>query len=336
MDIDLDTFLVALYTLVDDAYKQVAAPHKPRRPGHPPELADSEVLTLMILTQWLGGQERAMLRYAAQHWRAYFPRLLDQSAFNRRTRDLGGVAVTVALAVAQMLGAALAPYQALDCVPVPLARRCRGDRHRQFGLEAQVGKGGSDKDWYYGGQLLAVVTPSGVITGFLLGPATTANRWLGEALFCWRHDPHAAPWGPDRFPPTHQRGGKRRGPTGPLFPSTAVGAPSGVPYLADDGFSGPVWTTHWLREYGAVVLTRRAMGGPEVALAQQQHSSWRQIIETVNAALIGVFALSFPGAHTTWGLVTRIAAKVLAFNLGIAINRRFGRPDLALATLFSC
>lgn len=336
MQIDLDTFLVALYTLVDDAYKQRAAPHKPRRPGPKPELSDSEVLTLMLLTQWLGGKERAMLRYAAQQWRAYFPRLLDQSAFNRRTRDLGGVAVTLALEVAQVLGAALAPYQALDCVPVPLARRCRGDRHRQFGLEAQVGKGGSDKDWYYGGQLLAVVTPGGVITGFLLGPATTANRWLGEALFCWRHDPQAAPWGPDRFPPTHQRGGKRRGPTGPLFPSTAVGAPSGVPYLADDGFSGPVWTTHWFREYGAVVLTRRAMGGPEAAMAQQQHSSWRQIIETVNAALIGVFALSFPGAHTPWGLVTRIAAKVLAFNLGIAINRLFDRPDLAFATLFSC
>lgn len=336
MNIDLDTFLVALYTLVDDAYKQYAAPYKPRRRGHPPELSDSEVLTLMLLAQWAGGSERALLRYAAEHWPAYFPRLLHQSAFNRRTRDLGGVAVVLGQTIAQGLGAALAPYQVLDGVPVPLARRCRGDRHRLFGLEAQVGKGGSDNDWYYGCQLLAVVTADGVITGFLLGPANTSSRWLGEALFCWRHNPHATPWGPDRFPPTHKRGGKRRGPTGPLLPAGAVGAASPVPYLADGGFSGSRWTAHWWQEYGARVITRREMHGPEAAQAQQQHSHWRQIIETVNAALDAVFALPFPGAHTPWGLATRIAAKVLAFNLGIAINRLFGRPDLAFATLFSC
>ncbi len=336
MDIDLDTFLVALYTVVDDAYKQYAAPFKPRRRGPKPELSDSEVLTLMILTQWVGGQERAMLRYADQHWQAYFPRLLDQSAFNRRTRDLGGVAITLSRAVAHELGAALAPYQVFDGVPVPLARRCRGDRHHLFGLEAQVGKGGSDKDWYYGCQLLAVVTPEGVITGFLLGPANTAERWLGEALLCWRHDPQAAPWGPEQFPRTHKRGGKRRGPTGPLLAHAAVGAPSGVPYLVDNGFSGPAWTTHWFRDYDAVVFTRRDLHGPEAKLAQRQHSSRRQIIETVNAALDHVFALACPGAHTAWGLVTRIAAKVLAFDLGIALNRRFGRADLAFATLFCC
>ena len=31
MAIDLDTFLVALYTIVDDLYQQHAAPAKPRR-----------------------------------------------------------------------------------------------------------------------------------------------------------------------------------------------------------------------------------------------------------------------------------------------------------------
>ncbi len=336
MDIDPDTFLVALYTVVDDTYKQIAAPFKPRRPGPPPEVSDSEVLTLQLLAQWSRSSEREFLRYAATHLRSYFPRLLDQSAFIRRTRDLGGVAIAISLQVAQDLGAALSPYQVLDGVPVPLARRCRGDHHYLFGPDAQVGKGGSDNDWYYGCQLLAVVSAEGVITGFLLGPANTASRWLGEALFCWRHDPQAGPWGPDRFPPTHKRGGKRRGPTGPLLAATAVGVASPVPYLADGGFSGPTWTDHWWQDYGAMVITRRAMQGPEAARAQQQQSHWRQIIETVNAALDDVFALSFPGAHTPWGLVTRIAAKILALNFGIQINRLFGRPDLAFATLFSC
>ena len=123
MTIDLDTFLVALYTLVDDLYKAYAAPRKPCRPGQAPILSDSEVLTLLILAQWLRRSERGLLRYAAEHWHAYFPRLLDQSAFNRRARDLQGVLLYLIPQVAEQLGAALTPYQVFDGVPVPLARR---------------------------------------------------------------------------------------------------------------------------------------------------------------------------------------------------------------------
>lgn len=336
MDIDLDTFLVALYTVVDDTYKQYAAPCRPLRPGPPPELSDSEVLTLLLLTQWSHLSERALLRHAAEHWQSYFPRLLDQSAFNRRVRDLGGVAIALSPHIAQVLGAALAPYQVLDSVPVPLARRCRGLRHHLFGPEASIGRGGSDHDWYYGCQLLVAVTDEGVITGFSVGPANLSARWLGEALFCWRQDPAAPPRGPADLPPSHKRGGRRKGPTGLLALPEAVGVPAAVPYLADGAFRGVAWTPHWYRHYGAAVLTRSDYQGLEVPRARRQHSQRRQIIETVNAALDAVFALPFPGAHTIWGLVTRIAAKILAFNLGIQINRLFGRPDLAFATLFNC
>ena len=54
MAIDLDTFLVALYTIVDDLYQQHAAPVKPVRPGPPPTVSDSEVLTLAVCAQWWG------------------------------------------------------------------------------------------------------------------------------------------------------------------------------------------------------------------------------------------------------------------------------------------
>jgi hypothetical protein len=66
-----------------------------------------------------------------------------------------------------------------------------------------------------------------------------------------------------------------------------------------------------------------------------QQARWRQVVETVNDQLTAVFGLSFPRARSPWGLLTRVAAKVAALNLGIWLNRCFGRPDLALATLFS-
>src|SRR5258705_1501136 len=92
MTLDVDTFLTGLYCVVDDVYRTDFAPSKPVRRGHKPELADSEVLTLATLFQWLPrGAERRFLRYATLHWRSYFPPLLSQSAFNGRVRDLAVV-----------------------------------------------------------------------------------------------------------------------------------------------------------------------------------------------------------------------------------------------------
>ena len=54
MTLDLDTFLTALYTIMDDLYSQHYAHRKPLRPGRRPELSDSEVLTLTICAQWFG------------------------------------------------------------------------------------------------------------------------------------------------------------------------------------------------------------------------------------------------------------------------------------------
>lgn len=334
--IDTNTFLTALYTVVDDLYKAYAAPLKPHRPGHKPELSDSEVITLTLLAQWIKRKERAMLRYAAEHWRAYFPRLLHQSAQNRRARDLTGVMLFLLPRVAAILGAVLAPYQILDGAPVRLMRCCRGKQHRLFGVEADIGRGGSDHEWYYGCQLLPAITADGVITGFVLGPAATEGHWLAEVLLCWRADPLATPWGPEQLPRRHRKGGQYVGPTGPVWPRQGVGMPSSGPYITDGGFFGKAWQTHWRLDYRAVVLTRQDYKGEEAEAAKRQHSGWRQMIETVNDALENVFGLSFPGARSVWGLLTRVVAKLLAFNLGIWLNRLFGRPDLALATLFSC
>lgn len=335
MSVDLDTFLVALYTIVDDLYRAHVAPHKPRRPGKKPELSDSEVLTLVVCAQWLGCPERALGRYAAAHWRGYFPRLLDQSAFNRRARDLAGALVALVPLVADRLGAALAPYQVFDGVPVPLARRVRGRRRRLFGDEAAIGKGGSDRAWYFGCQLLLACTADGLVTGFILGPADTEGHWLAEALLCWRADPRATPWGPEDPPPSHRRGGRYVGPTGPLWPRGGAGRPGPHPdlYIADGGFRGAAWAAHWRRDYAANVLTPQSYRGPAAAAARRQHAGWRQVVETLNEHLTHRFGLPFPGARTRRGLLTRVAAKLLALNLGIWLNRHFGRPAFAFATL---
>ena len=335
MTLDLDAFLTALYTIVDDLYKRYYVCRKPVRPGRRPELSDSEVLTLTLCGQWFGTSERAFVRHVSEHWTGYFPNMLTQSAFNRRSRDLCGVVIALSEAVAEELGAYGSAYQAIDSVPVPLARMCRGDRHRLFGDESSIGRGGSDRRFYYGCKLLLSVSRQGVITGFLIAPASTEDRWVAESFLCWRNNQMGRPRQAQDLP-IRRNGNRYVGATGPIWPRYAVGRPISEPYLGDNGFFGSLWQKHWRQQYGARVLTPKNYIGSESKAARRRHCSLKQVVETVNGQLEEVFGLQFPRARSKWGLLSRVAAKVAALNVGIWLNRLFGRPDLALATLFNC
>ena len=335
MAIDLDTFLVALYTIVDDLYQQRPGLRRPGRPGARPTVADSEILTLALCAQWWGRSERAFLRYARAHWRAYFPRFLSQSAYNRRCRALAEQLVALVPLVARDLRAAGATYEVMDTVAVPLLRRCRGQHQRLFGAIAAIGRGGSDKEWYYGCKLLVAVTPTGVVTGFVVAPANPEERWVADALLGWRVAPHAAPLQVADLPsPRRSNGRPYVGPTGPRWPPQGAGAPSRGGYLADKGFWGRWWQQHWRQDYGAALTTPKDYAGPAAAPARRQHRRRCQIVETINSQLIRSFGLHFPGARSPRGLLTRLAAKLAAVNLGHCLNQLFGRPALAFATLF--
>jgi hypothetical protein len=330
MHADLDTFLTTVYVIVDELYRTHYAPCKPTRPGPRPRVSDSEVLTLGLLAQWQRSRsERAFLRLACTPLAPYFPRWLCQSTFNRRLRDLAGVLAHLGPAIATRTSELLGPsaYEVLDGVPVPLARRCRGQHHRCFADEAAIGRGGSDKDWFYGGRLVLSVNVHGSITGAVSGAATTEEHWLAEALFRWRGAatapvPTAAHLAPI-LGPAHRNGGQRQGPTGPVLLRGAAGTPAAGPYLGDLGYRGAEWRQHWHADYGATVLLKTDYpAGP----GRSWLSGLRQVVETVNGWLEERFGLHFPRAKTAWGLQTRLAAKLAAFNLAIHFNHLLGRP----------
>lgn len=339
MELDLDTFLTTVYCLVDDMYAQQFAAHKPRRPGRKPEMSDSEVLTLGLLAQWQRSRsEREFLRTTRRALAPYFPRWLSQSAFNRRLRDLAGVLAQLAPSIAarttELLGTSA--YEVLDGVPVPLARRCRGQHHRCFATEATIARGGSDHDWFFGQRLVLSVSAHGSITGAVSGPGNTEEHWLAEALFRWRCDPTApAPTAAELdsiLGPTHRGGGHRQGPTGPLSLRGAAGVASGAVYLGDLGYQGRDWAQHWHDHYGVKLLTKAAY--PSRA-GKRWLSGLRQVVETVNGWLEDRFGLHFPRARTAWGLQTRLAAKLAAFNMAVHFNHLIGRPPFTAIELWA-
>jgi hypothetical protein len=286
----------------------------------------------MALAQWQPARaERRFVAYAMRHWRAYFPRLLSQSAFNRRARDLAGVLCALGPRVAARVAALAGPgaYEALDGVPVPLMRRCRGTRHRLFAAEAGIGRGGSDKEWYYGVELIAAVDQRGAISGFVLIPASTEERWGAEALLRWRAAPAApAPTAAELAPvlgPAHRRRGQRSGPTGPIGGRPGAGAPAPGPYLTDRGLRGRAWQRHWADQYGAIVLAGASRG----------LRSLRQVVESAFNALTDTLGLKFPRARSAWGLLARIGAKVAAYNLALLVNHLVDRPTFSLFDPFA-
>jgi hypothetical protein len=351
MEIDLDAFLVVVYSLVDDLYQSKYAALKPRRRGHKAELSDSEVLTLAILCQWrLDRSENRFVGYVRRCWRGYFPRMLSQGAYNRRVRDLAGVLGDLGPEVARQTNAYLeseaeagGSYEVIDGVPVPLMKRCRGSKHRLFGPEAAIGRGGSDRDWYYGVKLLLAVSPEGQVTGFVFGPANTEERWLAEALFGWRAEPSLpAPSADDLaevLGPSHRDGGARQGPTGPIL--GGVGERDSNLYLGDLGFRGEAWRRHWRDHYGALVQTKRdydqlaytsekeGVIAGEARAGRRLLASLRQVIETSNGYLDQVLGLKYPKARSLWGLLARLGAKIAAINLAIHFNRSNNQPSFS-------
>jgi hypothetical protein len=295
---DLDSFLVSLYVLVDDWWQE----HHPssvrkRKPGRPPLLSDPEVITLAILAQWPRFRsERDFWRFAHAHLRPYFPNLCTQSQFNRRVRALEPELRALQRAFAGQIAEPSAVYRVLDTTLVPAVVRVRASRKGLFAGQASFGRSASKTEWVYGFKVALVVDSKGVVSAFGLAPAASDERPIGETLIA--EDLHEA-------------------------------------YLADKGFTGVEWERHWLERYGALVAatpknnTRRAWSKADRRWAAGK----RQIIEGVICQLKDFFGLERHRTKTLGGLLARLAAKIAAYTCAQRMNDSLGRPMRHLADL---
>jgi hypothetical protein len=222
---DVDTFLTALYVIVDDLCQFHRTERS--RPGPDPSLCDSEVISLAIFARWSRfASERDFYRYAEAHLRGAFPTLPDRSQFNRLVRFYTDDAEKIAVKLGEMLEGEAPPYQALDSSAMPV-RDCKRRGHGWLAGRADIGWSNSI-GWYEGFSLLAAIEPSGVITGFCFGSASTADQLLAETFFAVRSTPHPR--------------------------LISVGSAFSGTYVADKGFEGAQNHRRWLECYGAEVV----------------------------------------------------------------------------------
>jgi hypothetical protein len=314
--VDVDTFLTTLYVTVDD-FRQSSLPEK-SRPGPEASLSPSEVVTLALFAQWARfASERDFYRFASSRLRGAFPTLPHRSQFNRLVRLHLDLIESLALHLATLLLSTPEQereehpscFEALDCSAMPV----RDAKRRGEGwLAGYADIGWSNRlGWYEGFRLLTAVDPTGVITGFGFGPASTKDQPMAETFFALRHQPD------------------------PRLPS--VGSPSASEpyYVVDKGFEGEEHHRRWLDRYGARVVCppKRNSLKPWPKRLRRWVAGLRQIVETVYEKLFNAFGLARERPHELTGLRTRLTAKVALHNFCIWLNERLGRPRLAFADL---
>src|SRR5215472_13075569 len=88
---DLDTFIIAVFCRIDEAVPRVLNGQHLRQRGPCPRLADSEVLTMEVVGEYLGlEQDSALFAHFRRHYAHFFPalRTLHRTTFVRQAANL--------------------------------------------------------------------------------------------------------------------------------------------------------------------------------------------------------------------------------------------------------
>jgi hypothetical protein len=258
------------------------------------------VVTLALYQELIGEpREDHFFRLHREQLQGFFPGLNERSRYNRRKRDLWSVILAVRISLQIVLDALLQEETAvIDSVPMPCVGYKRSKQASDFVGKASYGVCSSKAMKYFGLKLHSIVSLTGVVMGFVLAPAN-------------RHDSQ---------------------PVVELLDSVS----HHLKRLIGDGAYNDAALRGYLEQYRSVELLAPAKVNQEPLRsqeAQKQLNRLRLICETVNAQLQEQLHLSNHYAKSTWGAMTRIAAKLTAHSVGMMVNQLLGRPPLRLADL---
>jgi len=167
--VDLSTFIVSVFCLVDDQLKG----RRIRQRGPTPKLSDSEVLTIEIVGEFLGiDTDKGIHLFFRRHYAEWFPALgeVHRSTFARQAANLWKVKELLWQKL--LANTPHDPTFALaDSFPLPACLFARAYRCSRFKGEAAFGKDTLLKQTFYGFRVHVRVCWPGVITRFSVAPA---------------------------------------------------------------------------------------------------------------------------------------------------------------------
>ena len=305
----LEDMFLLLFCTTDELYQEVVPERIRLRSQHRRiAFSDAEVLTLSVMQEALSNDsERSFHRFVVKNYLHLFPQLVSRDRYHRMQRFLHGKALwsVQALLLRHLAGrlSQSARWLVVDSAPVETVKFARSQSGRRSIPKAEYGYIPSEKRVFFGLRLHALITDRGAVVGFVLSAANGSEREAAEEMLSER----------------------------------ARSGHAGQAVLADNGYCGAAMAEAAGRRGHTLSASPKPSQKPASraeALARRWLRAKRDLIETVFGVLADQFKIETTRARSLWGVGSRIAAKLLAFNLSIFFNRLLGRPDLAIKDLY--
>lgn len=174
----LDALVIALYVQIDDFLGP-----RHRGPGRPPKLTDSELITLAVAQMFLAvPNDRQFLALARVRLGHLFPRLIDQSGYNRRLRQLAPVIGRCISYLAYISPSFCERVRLLDSTPVPCGQSRETVKRSEFAGHAGYGYCRSHSRWFWGMRLYLLCAADGMPIGWELAGANIGERTVAADM----------------------------------------------------------------------------------------------------------------------------------------------------------
>jgi len=278
--------------IIADIYEAIAPPEIKNRKGiERMIMSDVEVIAVAILGELMTiDSERAWYFFCRKNLPDVFPAFCERSRYNRIRRNLHAVIRSCYEGITALVSDS--QVKLVDSMPIPVCKFGRAHFHKTFrGYGAAYGRCASKKETYLGYKLHLLCDSNGYPADYLL---TSANV-------------------DDRAPVLELVEGHRM---------LALYADKGY---TGDAFSNRVSMLTGIRMYPLPKFNQPQP--PEEKQFRQHIFKARRRIETTNSQLVDHLGVQRVRAKSLWGLMTRLASKLLAFAVAFLINSCMHKPN---------
>ena len=294
---DLDDFIIAAFCMIDDTLKELLGDRRLRQRGPMPALADSEVVTMEIVGEYLSlDQDKAIFDYVRRHYTHLFPAVatMHRTTFVRQAANLCAVKEMI---WQHMLNQAEydPSLKLVDSFPLPACQFARAYRCRRFRGQSDFGHDTLMRQTFYGFRVHALVSWHGLIVSFAVAPASVHETAVVPEL---------------------------------------VGGRQGT-ILGDRNYWSPRLKTE-LAERGLNLQApfKKASSEPWPRRSALL-SRFRYKIETVFGQLVDRYRIKRVWAKDMWHLSSRLLRKALSHTIAFILNQAQGNPPLQISKLLN-
>ena len=297
---DLDSFIVPTYCLVDDLIEELLGGRRLRSRGPEPLLDDREVITMEVVGEFLGiDTDKGLYEFFGRHYKEWFPMLgiVHRTTFSRQAANLWSVKLLLWRALLGQIEHD--PKLCLvDSFAMPVCSFAKAPRHKSFSGIASRGYDAMAKSVFYGlcGHL-RVAWP-GVIVEASLAPANEHDRWVAEY-------------------------------------DLLLGTEEGTFVVGDTDYWSPVLKED-LAGYGvALIAPKKTPKKRELHPWPRWLTNTRRRIETVISQLVERYRSKRVRARDLWHLTARFFRKVLSHTFGVHLCQQAGLAPLRFSELLT-